>query len=260
MRALRDLLEAHKDPERLAAALAEAPPEDDDGLCPTCRGARFVRYDVPFGHPKFGHVTPCPRCRDTDDELIDRLGALSGLPSVTRQTHRFSRWEKSAPTRQTLAYAINFANGKAPHPFLTFAGTPGTGKTHLAIAISWHFLEGRLGTVAYWQVETFLECLRAGYNQARAEGDPGTHITLNFVKQCSLLVLDDLGAEYPTGWSSAKLDEIIDHRYINRLATVFTLNVAPNDLPPRLADRLLEGKVIVLNTPSYRQRQRKERV
>lgn len=258
MRSLRDLLAAYKDPERTAAIL-DGPTEDpDDGRCPTCGGNRFIRYSVPLGDERFGKAVPCPHCHDTDNETIDRLGVLAGLPPVTHETHRFPRWRKSPGLAECYNYALTFANFKAAHPFLAFAGETGTGKTHLAIAIAWHWLESAMGTVAYWQVEAFLDALRQGYAQDMAEKGSETHIILSFAKKCSLLVLDDLGAERATDWSTAKLDEIIDHRYLHRLPTVVTLNVTPDALPPRLADRLFEGKVFVLNAPSYRRRKQKE--
>jgi len=260
MRGLRELLAAYRDPEKAATLLAEPPPDEDDGLCPTCHGARFVRYDVPPDDERFGKLVPCPHCRDTDSQTIDRLGALAGLPPATRETHRFPRWQKSPGLAECYNSALAYANGQRSHPFLTFAGEPGTGKTHLAIAISWHWLESAVGTVAYWQVETLLDTLRQGYAQDKAAPLSDTYTTLNFAKKCSLLVLDDLGAEKATDWSAAKLDEVIDHRYINRLATVVTLNVTPNALPPRLADRLSEGKVFVLNARSYRRRKQEQAV
>jgi chromosomal replication initiation ATPase DnaA len=258
MRTLKDLLAAYKDPDQAAAILAGDAEESDDGLCRTCGGARFVRYAVPPGDERFGKLVPCPHCRDTDNEVIERLGDLAGLPPATRETHRFPQWQKSAGLAECYNYALAFANGKRPHHFLTFAGEPGTGKTHLAIAVAWHWLESAFGTVAYWQVETLLDTLRQGYAHDQADELTGTYATLNFAKKCSLLVLDDLGAERSTDWSSAKLDEVVDHRYLHRLPTVVTLNVTPDALPPRLADRLMEGKVFVLKAPSYRRRQRKD--
>lgn len=258
MQSLRDLLAAYKDPDQAAAILAGGTDDSDGNQCPTCGGARFVRYGVPPDDERFGKIVPCPHCHETDNETIQRLGALAGLPLPTRETHRFPRWQKGPGLAECYNYALAFANGKRPHCFLTFAGEPGTGKTHMAIAISWHWLECASGTVAYWQVEALLDTLRQGYSQEKADELSGTYALLNFVKKCSLLVLDDLGAERSTDWSSAKLDEVVDHRYLHQLPTVVTLNVTPDALPPRLADRLFEGKVFVLKTRSHRRRQRKD--
>jgi len=258
MRALRDLLEACKDPERAAAALADLPPELDDNTCPTCRDAHFVSRAVPHDHPDFGRAFPCPACRAPDEDTILRIAAAAGLPLPTRSTHRLSQFHPAVGTAKALTYARSFPDPKKFHPFLTFAGPPGTGKTHLALAIAWEQAETRRASLAYHQVESLLDDLRRGYASDQAGKGTDTYATLHFLKNCDLLVLDDLGAEKATDWSAAKLDELVDHRYIHRLPTVFTLNVAPGDLSPRLADRLLEGKVFVLEAPSYRRRQRKE--
>jgi len=158
-----------------------------------------------------------------------------------------------------------FASGKTEHHFLSLLGVPGTGKTHLTLAAAWDWLETGRGTVAYRQVEAFLDELRWGYaahnayTQKQASGlesvqveDP--NVLINFVKICSLLVLDDLGAEKTTEWAGAKLDEIIDHRYVNGLPTIITSNLAMDQLLPRIADRLMEGKVFVLKASSYRRK------
>jgi len=197
--------------------------------------------------------------RRVSDEDLAALIAISGLPLATRRTHRFSQWLGDGRLAEAFEHAQTFASGQIEHPFLTLAGPPGTGKTHLALAISWDWLERCHRKVCYWQVEAFLDSLRRGYAADRAEHGSQTHLTVDYAKKyCSLLVLDDLGAERVTDWSSARLDEIVDFRYVNRLATVFTLNVSADELAPRLADRLFEGKVLVLDAPSYRRRKRQD--
>jgi chromosomal replication initiation ATPase DnaA len=256
MRALKDILADYRDPERLAAALAEPPPPEEFH-CSTCGDAHFVRYNLPHTDERFGKSFPCPNCRTPDREMVAHLGSLSGLPADTQGRHRFKTFIASPQLTEVFKYGQDFVAGKVKHPFLTISGQPGTGKTHLALAIAWEWLESRRGTVAYWQVETLLDALRSGYEHKQGENGCETYAELHFVKNCTLLVLDDLGAEKATDWSTAKLDEVIDHRYVNRLATVVTLNVIDEALPPRLADRLYEGANFVLDVPSFRRRRQR---
>lgn len=65
---------------------------------------------------------------------------------------------------------------------------------------------------------------------------------LQQVKSTSFLVLDDLGAEFQKegGLVQAFLDEIIDHRYGNELATAITSNLTADDLKTHLSARIVD--------------------
>lgn len=71
-----------------------------------------------------------------------------------------------------------------------------------------------------------------------------------------LVVLDDIGAVQNTNYDITNLSSIIDYRYSNRLATIFTGNVSPNDLAKslgaRLCDRITSDIVINLVGASRR--------
>jgi len=246
MRSLSDLLRVTADPEKLAEALASPPPPEEPPQCETCGDAHFVTRAVSHDHPEFGRAFPCPACHIPGEDTIVRLAAAAGLPLATRGTHRFERFRPGPGTAKALSYARSFLDGEGGHPFLT-----------LALAIGWQQIETRLASVGYYQVESLLDELRRGYTNDQAERGTDTYATLQFLRSCQLLILDDLGAEKATEWSTAKLDEIVDYRYINRLPTVFTLNVEPERLAPRLVDRLMEGQVFVLDAASFRRRGRK---
>jgi len=188
----------------------------------------------------------------TPEELdtLEVLVRISNLPLPTKETHRFSRWEHNKATEVAFTEVKTFLE-QPKHPFLSLLGGVGCGKTHLALSLGWDWLETRRGAVLYYQVESFLDELRRGYKDwERGEADP--YLLLEQAKNCHLFILDDLGAHKPTAWAEAKLDEIINHRYINRQPTVITSNLSLDMLPERIADRMAEGAVVVLEGKSYR--------
>ena len=71
-----------------------------------------------------------------------------------------------------------------------------------------------------------------------------------------LVVLDDIGAVQNTNYDLTNLSSIIDYRYSNNLATIFTSNVSPVDLAnvmgARLCDRITSDIVINLVGASRR--------
>jgi DNA replication protein DnaC len=43
-------------------------------------------------------------------------------------------------------------------------------------------------------------------------------------------VLDDFGTQNATGWAQEKLFQIVNYRYINKLSTVITTNLALDEI------------------------------
>ena len=245
------------DIDRRNGSLPPLQPASDEPTCPRCGDAGFVRRDLPPEHPDFGKAYPCPCSIPTPEAVMDRLGQLSRMPPTSRDLSRFKTWRDVPPLRPALEVARRYAKGEGAHPFLTLAGRPGTGKTHLALAIGWEWLDAAQGTVLYWRVASLLDYLRAGYSREEKAATPDTYTTIYAVANCGLLILDDLGAEVGTEWATEKLDTIVDERYVNRRHTVVTTNATDAELPERLADRLHEGTTLVLSAASFRRQQRR---
>jgi len=177
---------------------------------------------------------------------------MSKIPLLTMNTHRIETWQHKG-NESWWPKIKRYAEGSYDHPILTFLGTVGTGKTHMALAIGWEWLE-RGKTVLYYQVEGLLDALRRGY-RTWERGDPdGYQSTLAFTQNAGLLILDDLGAQQETEWTTSKLDQIIDHRYINQKPLIVTSNLALEQLPIRIMDRLREGVLIHLKGESFRKK------
>ncbi|MBA7686736.1 hypothetical protein ES703_95191 [subsurface metagenome] len=115
------------------------------------------------------------------------------------------------------------------------------------------------GEVLYRQAEALLDEMRRTFDltpgQARDSNLPTFDMVLANFKRCHLLIIDDLGVEKPTEWAQARLDSIIDHRWLNGVPTVVTTNLKSEDLPPRIVDRLEDrrcSRVVQISATSYR--------
>lgn len=88
--------------------------------------------------------------------------------------------------------------------------------------------------VLYLNVSLFVEAMRNQYTEysediARLREE---------AMHCKLLILDDIGAERPSEYVCERLYDLINHRYTNMLATIYTSNLTPFELGDRLGSRI----------------------
>lgn len=123
------------------------------------------------------------------------------------------------------AYADDFdrhlLNGKG----LYIEGTFGTGKTHLAAAISLQLIEQERNVIFKTADDLFRD-IKDTFD--KDNGDE--RAVLDRYKTCDLLVIDDLGKEQSTDWSTAQLYAIINDRYENQKPVIITTNFNENGL------------------------------
>ena len=106
-------------------------------------------------------------------------------------------------------------------------------------------------------------------------GNEGEIEVINSLKNASLLILDDLGAENSTDWAREKIYEIIDSRYRDKKPIIITTNLKLEQLMEKMAggdrvyrtyDRIIEmctpvevkGKVRRIETAKAKQKLLKE--
>ena len=228
-------------PENGSAEAGELPPlDEDDGSCPRCRGARFLRKEVPLGHPDFGKAVPCPCTEQESREVrLERLQRYSNLGPLTRLTFdNLIRRGRSADPRDQKRFQRLVEDAEAfakdPHGWLVLVGPSGCGKTHVAAAVANRCLERGVPAL-FVVVPDLLDHLRAAYR-------PGAEVSYDQlfeqVRNAPVLVLDDLGTQSATPWAEEKLFQIINHRYNARLPTVVTTNVPLSKFDERIRTRL----------------------
>ena len=134
---------------------------------------------------------------------------------------------------------------------LTLAGTPGVGKSTLAIAAA-QVLKDRGELILYRDGPGLMADLKAGI-ESRTMVD-----RLQAFSVVPWLVLDDVGVEAPTEWSREVLDRLVDARWqsaVGRLRTLLATNLKSKDFSPRIASRLRDvqrGLVVQIVAADYR--------
>jgi len=175
----------------------------------------------------------------------------AGIPPLSQEAMRFHTWKDRGnySLASALYAAKDMARGNLSRGnFLVLAGPPGGGKTHLALAIAWEWFDDGF-PVVFSRVDDLLDELRRGYE------DGSYQQKLEHIRRCSLLVLDDLGAEHAKGWAREKIDRIVDWRYIARMPLVVTTNAKSEDLAKRVASRLADHScsvVVQVDAEDYR--------
>ena len=113
-----------------------------------------------------------------------------------------------------------------------FSGTKGSGKTMLACILLNEISKRYTGSVKYVGVLDFLEMTKKGFRNEDED--------LNAIREAGLLVLDDIGVQMSREWVETVLYRLIDHRYTQRLPTIYTSNISIDGLKvdDRITDRI----------------------
>lgn len=156
----------------------------------------------------------------------------------------FDEWEKRIPRRFHFA-SLGEIDEPARGELLEWASTPpvgrpnlillgpvGVGKTHAAVG-ALRVCHEHGSSVMFAPIVEVLDQLRPG-------GPPDMPERLASVRT---LLLDDIGAERPTDWTSERLYGIVNRRWLNELPTIVTSNLSPTELEGTLDRRLFSRLV-----------------
>ncbi len=219
--------------------------------CPTCKGAGYLRADVPYGHPSFGKPIAC-ECKEAERKAKRRrqLQEMSNLGAFYDKS--FRNFNTRVPgIQEAFSCACEFAQN--PNGWLLLIGPNGCGKTHLAAAIANQSLEdGAL--VLFATVPDLLDHLRAAFAPTSSEVYDQLFARM---REAEVLVLDDLGAQQSSPWANEKLFQLLNYRYNSRFPTVITANSRglqgiDERIRSRLTDASLVTTVILDRAKDYR--------
>ncbi len=158
-----------------------------------------------------------------------------------------------APPRAHMAKVFSFCKQYAEGFSLTsdsilMLGHTGLGKTHLSLAIASKVTELGFGVV-YISVQKLMDKLEASKFSYESEAKEQYARDLDNVLTCDLLVLDDLGAEFITQFSSSTLYNIVNSRMVESKPTIISTNFEFSEIESKYSPRMvsrLTGSYTVL--------------
>ncbi len=126
----------------------------------------------------------------------------------------------------------NYAEGFSPSsPSLIMQGGTGLGKTHISLSIANTVIQKGFGVV-YCSVNNIITKLE---REHFGKGEDGN--TDRLLLDCDLLILDDLGTEFKTAFSSAEIYNIVNTRLMTHKPTIISTNLSMQELQERYTER-----------------------
>lgn len=173
------------------------------------------------------NIVSCEDCIARIDEQIESEAGVDKVKGkfANRTFNTFKRDLQPKAYDMTHAVADTIVDGKQANLFLT--GGVGTGKTHLAAALT-HYIADRGVRVKFGNITDLLHGMRRSFQ--------GEEDLVSEIKTIPVLVLDDLGKEMDTEWVKETIYSIINYRYENMLSTVVTTNLYMKELQKRLGE------------------------
>lgn len=148
------------------------------------------------------------RCECYKKEQTLKLWANAGLTTdlKTRTFATYKPYNTDTSKAKSIAamFAKDFDNNS-----IAFIGQPGSGKTHLGMAIMLNFLERGIQTVYFAYREEITRLKQNIMDQEAYQREMSRY------KQCNVLFIDDLFKGTVTESDKKIMFEIINHRYIN---------------------------------------------
>ncbi len=143
--------------------------------------------------------------------------------------------------REAEAYAADFGKNKTDERTqnLLFAGKTGLGKTHISTAIAKCVIDKGYDVV-YDSVQNVLHTYEL---QTFAHNEQAALTTARY-NECALLILDDLGTEFKTGFTSSTLYNLLNTRLMSGLPMIINTNLdSTEQLRKQYDDRILSRLV-----------------
>lgn len=204
-----------------------------DASCVHCGGSGWVVVEK-------GGLSAAKRCDCDVAEAAGKLESKAAIPPLYQAASLDNfLTPPDGPSRTAMNQVLNIVRTFAREypmsdkPGLLFIGSPGIGKTHLAVAVLRRLLDrGFDGT--FFDYQNLLDNIRRGYDPNSGQASREAYQT---AMETGVLLLDDLGAHRVTDWVEDTITSIITYRCNNRLPLIATTNLPDPDAGFNLVER-----------------------
>lgn len=177
-------------------------------------------------------------CRE---EALKELAASSGSAGCSFSNFDLSYYidngaeDGTNPRRKMQNYynfCINYAKDfSADSSSIIMMGKTGLGKTHLSLSIAKSVAEKGFGVV-YVPAQKLVSSLEREHFSFS-----GSDSMMKKYTNCELLIIDDLGAEFPSQFTTAAIGNLINERLYENRPTIISTNLTVKELTERYSER-----------------------
>lgn len=208
------------------------PPDytDDIYTCPDCRDTGYIQGQ------------PC-RCllRRYNAELTRDLSRLLQSGDESFEHFDLTLYDESARPKMERVFQVCRTFAQTFHPGtmnLLLQGGTGLGKTYLSACIA-RVVAGAGYAVAYETAASALDAFEcAKFQRSSADGEAAAQRVEQYLG-CDLMILDDLGTEMITAYSTSALYTLINTRLTRKKATIISTNCSNEELQKKYTPQIL---------------------
>jgi DNA replication protein DnaC len=190
-------------------------------VCPICRGTGWnvkLQQGVEV-------VTQCECVRTKRTYDLVKLARIpKRYAPCTLDNFELRQEESQRAAKRNVEYFVRAY--PAVDAGLLLMGSPGTGKTHLAVAAIKFLMQEKGVPCVFYDFRDLLKTLQSSYAK---EAQVSELTVLQPVLQTEVLVLDELGASKMSPWVQDTLTHILNYRYNGKLITIITSNWMDKD-------------------------------
>jgi DNA replication protein DnaC len=182
------------------------------------------------------------------ENSLNRSGVPPRLLRESFDTFKITNGDQKRVFEVAKSFVQNFHEHQKNGTGLIFSGGTGTGKGHLAAAITAQTI--RNGQSAYYStLFEMIMMMRASWADKNATSELEV---LNMLGDVSLLVIDEVGLKALSDAEKGQIFNLINRRYENLKPMILTTNLASNDLEKILGERSFSRLIEVSNWVSFK--------